>query len=474
MATSRTILLSVAVVAAIVLASVGVASVVDRPPSRPLARNVILLIDDGAGYNHHEAGSLFDTGRRDGEVYQGFPVQYAVTTYSYGDVAVGACPGSPIGYDAARAWSDFEYVLHDPTDSAAAATALATGVKSYDSAIGVDCGGDPQVSVVEVMEDLGKATGVVTSVPFSHATPASFVAHNEDRDDGPGIGRAMIVDSATDVIMGAGHPWFGAAGKKDDEGGFKWVDQADWDALEAGTAGGDADGDGDADPWSLIQDRAGFQALMSGQTPSRVFGLTQVRRTLQEDRKGDAAAAPFAVPLLETVPTLTEMTVGALNVLDDDPDGFFLMVEGGATDFASHDGLPGRMVEEEIAFDRAVDAVVAWVEGNSDWRETLVVVTSDHETGYLTGPASGATSDGPRWNPLVDNGIGVLPGMQFNAPAEDGQFVHTNSLVPVYAKGDAARLFKPRVDGTDPVRGPYIDNTDIRRVLVEAVGGLSE
>jgi alkaline phosphatase len=64
--------------------------------------------------------------------------------------------------------------------------------------------------------------------------------------------------------------------------------------------------------------------------------------------------------------------------------------------------------------------------------------------------------------------------MQFNVPAEDGQSVHPNSLVPVYAKGDAARLFKLGIDGTDPVRGPYIDNTDIRQVLVQAVGGLSE
>jgi alkaline phosphatase len=86
------------------------------------------------------------------------------------------------------------------------------------------------------------------------------------------------------------------------------------------------------------------------------------------------------------------------------------------------------MVEEEIAFNRAVDAVVSWVEANSDWGETLVIVTSDHETGYLTGPGSGVNADGPTWNPMVDNGVGVPPGMEFNFPAEDGQFVHTNSL----------------------------------------------
>jgi alkaline phosphatase len=463
-------LLAAAVVAVIVLVVVAMVAVSGPFASQPRAQNVIVLIDDGAGYNHHEAGSLYDTGLRGGEVYNDFPVQFAVTTYSFGDVAVGTCGETPVGYDPAQAWSDFEYVTHDPTDSAAAGTALSTGVKTYDAAIGVDCQGAPEVDIVTVMEQLGKATGVVTSVPFSHATPATFVAHNVDRDDGPAIAREMIFDSSTDVIMGAGHPWFNAAGKVDDEGGFKWIDQSDWQALVAGTAGADADGDGDSDPWVLVEDRAQFQALMDGPTPPRVIGVAQVRRTLQEDRNGEATAAPFAVPMNDSVPTLAEMTVGALNVVDDDPDGFFLMIEGGATDFASHDGLPGRMVEEEVAFDRAVDAVVAWVEAHSSWEETLVIVTSDHETGYLTGPGSGATANGPAWNPLVDHGQGVLPGMQFNLPDADGKYAHTNGLVPVYAKGVAADLLGKTVDGTDPVRGQYVDNTDIHQLLVDAVG----
>lgn len=457
------------VVGVVVVALLAISlPILAKPPSTALARNVILLIDDGAGYAHHEAGSLYDTGLRAGEAYDAFPYQLAVTTYSLGDVAVGACT-DPVGYDPALAWSDFAYVTVDPTDSAAAATAMATGVKSYDAAIGVDCAGHDLDNIVQAVESMGKATGVVTSVPFNHATPAAFVAHNVARDDYIGIADEMVNSSATDVIMGGGHPAFSQPGKPAKTPKYAWIDETTWGSLEAGTAGDDADGDHDADPWTLVQARADFVSLMSGPTPGRVFGMAQVRRTLQEDRSEDlATAAPYAVPLIESVPTLAEMTTGALNVLDEDPEGFFVMIEGGATDWASHDNWSGSMVEEEIAFDRAVDAALAWVDAESNWGETLVIVTSDHETGYVTGPGSGATADGPVWNPVVDNGKAALPGLDFNLET------HTNGLVPLFAKGDAGRLLGRMIDGIDPVRGAYIDNTDIHDLLVAAMGAESD
>jgi alkaline phosphatase len=158
------------------------------------------------------------------------------------------------------------------------------------------------------------------------------------------------------------------------------------------------------------------------------------------------------------------MTLGALNVLDQNPDGFFLMAEGGGTDVTAGANESGRLVEEEVAFDRMVDAVNGWVEQHSNWGETLLVVLSDHETAYLTGPGSGPTPDGPVWTALTNNGPGVLPGLQFNSTH------HTNSLVPVYAKGDAGRLLRTMRVGMDPVHGSYIDNTSIHRFLVEAAG----
>jgi len=214
-----------------------------------------------------------------------------------------------------------------------------------------------------------------------------------------------------------------------------------------------------ADPWQVIRARREFQALATGPAPRRVIGLPFVHETLQERRSGDPHAAPYAVPRLETVPTLAEMARAALNVLDDDEDGFLLMIEGGAVDWAGHAHRSGRMIEEEIDFNRAVEAVVAWVAQNSGWGETLLVVTADHETGYLNGP--GADAQNPTWKALINHGAGVLPGMEWCSEK------HTNQLVPFFAKGSVARLFTFEIAGEDPVRGPYIDNTAIGRVLID-------
>jgi alkaline phosphatase len=159
------------------------------------------------------------------------------------------------------------------------------------------------------------------------------------------------------------------------------------------------------------------------------------------------------------------MTRAAINVLDDDPDGFCLMIEGGAVDWAGHDNQSARMIEEQIDFNRAVEAVVQWVALNSNWSETLVIVTADHETGYLTAPMQAAPDAS---TPLLNNGKGALPGMLWNSGS------HTNSLVPLYAKGDAASLLIERADQQDPVRGAYLDNTVIGETLHAAIGNVDD
>ncbi|MDP2933940.1 MAG: alkaline phosphatase, partial [bacterium] len=90
-------------------------------------KNIIILIGDGCGFNHLEDGVLYENGQEGTQPYEDFPVRLAVSTYSIG--------GS---YDPNQAWARWDYVKHGATDSAAAATAIATGVKTYDSAIGVD------------------------------------------------------------------------------------------------------------------------------------------------------------------------------------------------------------------------------------------------------------------------------------------------------------------------------------------------
>lgn len=425
-------------------------------PDKPLAKNIILMISDGCGYNQLDAASLYQYGETGTQVYESFPFQFGMSTYSIAGE-----------YDPAYIWSSFNNVKNAPTDSAAAATAMSTGVKTYDAAIGVDNDRNSLMHIAEKAEELGKATGVITTVEFSHATPAGFVAHNPSRNDYEGIANEMLKNSATDVIMGAGHPYFtdNNTPRVPSAGNFTYVGGQDtWEGLIAGDLGvADADGDGIADPWTVVQTRDEFVDLMTGSTPNRVVGVPQVATTLQQARSGDQYAAPYVVDLNQNVPTLAEMTRGALNVLDNDKDGFFLMVEGGAIDWAGHANQSGRVIEEEIDFNRSVEAVCEWVEQNSNWGETLLIVTGDHETGYLTGPGSGIVDGKPVWTDLVNNGAGNLPGMQWNSGD------HTNSLIPLFAKGDAARIFKSYADQNDPVRGKYIDNTEVAKLLFEII-----
>jgi alkaline phosphatase len=404
-------------------------------------KNVIIMIADGGGFNHYKSADYYDCGRSPCQPYEDFPVRLAMSTYPYG--------GS---YDPNLAWASFDYVDKGATDSAAAATAMATGIKTYNAAIGVDVHKKPVLNLVERAEQLGKSTGVVTSVPFSHATPAGFTVHNPYRDDYHGIARQMIFDSNPRVIMGCGNPDYDSNGSQTANPNYKYINSSAWVVLKSGSAGGDADGI--PDHWKLIQTRAEFQLLANGETPRRVFGVPQVFETLQQGRKGNAYIAPYTVPFTQTVPTLEEMTKAALNVLDDDPNGFFVMIEGGAVDWAAHNNQSGRLIEEMNDFNKSIEAVIRWIDTNSRWNETLVIITADHETGHLTGPGSGQT-----WNDIISNGPGKLPAMEWHSKN------HTNSLVPFFAKGPGAEKFTETIDGNDPVRGPYIDNTDIANTI---------
>lgn len=431
---------------------------------QPKAKNIIVMVADGWGFNHVEAADYYQYGELGKQVYEREFALYPMSTFS----------ANGFGYDSSKS-AEFDYLLKGAADSAATATAMSSGVKTLNGAIGMGPDGKPLEHAIEVAERAGKATGVVTSVQWSHATPAAFVAHDKSRGQYEIIAQQMVNDSACEVIMGAGNPEFdnegnpvtaegaeGSSGKPDKTYRFVGGEKL-WRALAAGEAGGDCDGDGIADPWTLVQSKDDIQKLMTGETPKRVLATVQVSETLQVSRKGVDERreddAPFQTPLLTTVPTLPEMALAAINVLDDDPDGFFLMIEGGAVDWASHANATGRMIEEMISYNSAVEAVVQWVEANSSWDETLVIVTGDHECGFVLGPGSK-----PELKPIVNNGKGNMPGFEFYHKS------HTNQLIPCYVKGVGAELFKEAAKNEDPKRGRYIDNTDIGLIAKRLMG----
>lgn len=247
------------------------------------------------------------------------------------------------------------------TDSAASATAYACGVKTYNGAIGVDTLQRPVATLLEGAEAKGMATGLVATSRITHATPAAFSAHVASRSEENAIA-AQQMAQGVDVILGGGRQHYLPA----DEGGRR----EDGRNLLAEAA---------AKGYQAATDRAGFEAL----TQAPAIGLfSDSHMDYEIDR--DPAAQP----------SLAEMTQKAIDLLDDDPDGFFLMVEGSRIDHAGHGNDPAAHLHDILAYDEAIAATLAYAEDDG---ETLIVSTSDHETGGLTLGRDGTYA----WNPEV-------------------------------------------------------------------------
>jgi alkaline phosphatase len=434
------------------------------------------MIGDGMGYNCVGAYGFYYGPAS----FTEFPVKLAVATFpaiktdSLGKTGPRLNPGP--GYVPALAWSDSSYLRKNVTESSAAATALATGFKTYNSSVGLGPAGDTLLNLTEYAKTLGKSAGIITSVPFSHATPAGFSVHNRSRENYREIALSMLFGTRLDVLMGCGNPEYDENGKLLET---KWksskyvADSMLWLSLKSGSGiqasfivGDriyrvmDCSGDRIPDPWTLVSTADDFRKLMKGKTPKRLLGIPSVYSTLQEGRAKGAKETKETPPLTckpnPGIPTLAQMAAAGLNVLDNNKKGFFVMIEGGAVDWANHDNHKGRMLEEMKGFVNAVDTVMKWITDHSGWDETLLIVVADHETGDLWG--------GPTYTPIKDNGIGIMPGLKYNTTG------HTNALVGLWAKGRGADQLSNMIKEKDPVRGSFIQNTDIPRLIFRLWG----
>lgn len=475
------------------------------------AKNVILMVADGSGFNTWQASSMYQ-GKLGKQVYDGPGWnKWACCTYPLTKATKPTgknVQDASLVYNPAKAWdaaapddrtSDakdvaknlcaaYRFLASTATDSAAAASAMSTGQKTYDNAINWSDLNRPLAgqTIAEIAKRQGKSVGAITSVQWSHATPAGLGgAHNVSRNNYAEIANEMLGAPYLDVIMGAGNPDFDDSGRpvaksgngkpkatngkqESEKNDGRYVGgPATWKQLKSGThpAG-----------WKLIETKAEFEALTTGKTPRKVVGTAQVATTLQYNRvkapkASDPVVLPFSCPFNSNVPTLETMTKGALNCLDNNPDGFYLIIEGGAVDWANHANRPERMIEEFSDFLRAAEAVVRWVETNSSWDETLVILTADHETGLLWGPKS----DTVPFDPLVDEGKGSIPGLKYNYKS------HSNSLVPLYARGPGSERFDRLVRGTDATAaakfgfsGRYMENTAVAAVIKASIAAAAE
>ncbi|MBC8129748.1 MAG: alkaline phosphatase [Rhizobiaceae bacterium] len=327
------------------------------------AKNVIIMVGDGMSIATNTAARILDGQKRgvDGEsnnlALDTFPYVALSKTYSHdGQVS----------------------------DSAPTATAMVTGVKTRNDVLGVnqtvavgDCAAalaGEVTSIFAMAEAAGKATGVISTARITHATPAATYSHTPVRDwesdkeisaEGKAAGCKDIADQLVnwpegdgfEVAMGGGRAYFLPAEMKDPEDTEKTGRRTDTRDL---TAEWTAKSNNNV----FVFDKAGFDAvdLASG---AKVLGLFDMSHMEYEaDRAKDAAGEP----------SLAEMTTMAIDRLAQNETGYLLMIEGGRIDHAHHAGNAQRALEDTLAFDAAVKAVLE----KTNREDTLVVVTADH------------------------------------------------------------------------------------------------
>jgi alkaline phosphatase len=291
-------------------------------------RNIIFLIGDGMGVS-------FTSGYR---YLKDNPATVELENTAFGPYLVGQQTTYP---------DDPNYNV---TDSAASATAMATGVKTYNGAIGINKDHSKLQTVLEAAKEKGKATGIVATAPITHGTPAAFGAHVSSRKS-----MAAIADDYYKELVNGRHKIDVMLG-----GGADWFIRHDRNLVK------DFKKDGYSYVTSLNE--------LENDTNTQVLGLFA---------KG---GLPKMIDRSKTIPSLADMTSSAITRLDQNETGFFLMVEGSQIDWAAHDndivGVMSEMEDFENAFKAAID--FAKKDGH-----TLVIATADHSTGGYTIGAKG-------------------------------------------------------------------------------------
>lgn len=314
--------------------------------------NIVLFIGDGMGVAHITAAKI----ARGNINLERFSVSGLITTYSASQLV---------------------------TESAAAATSLATGYKTRNRAVAVSVDNSPLKTLFEYAKVQGKSVGVVVTSSVTNATPAAFMTHAEDRNRQADIAE-QIANSDIDVLMGGGWAYFVPGAN---EGSKRGDHKNLLTALEARM------------PVILTDDQ------LSARTDSRKLA---------------ALLAPEGLPkAADRDYSLARLTRIAIEILSKNRRGFVLMVEGSQIDRAAHDQDYEGIIAEMIDFDEAVGAALDFAQNDHG---TLIAVTADHETGGL------AVLDGSIKNRQVSSTAFATTG-------------HTAAMVPIFADGPGSSRF---------------------------------
>jgi alkaline phosphatase len=343
------------------------------------ARNVILMIGDGMGFQHVNAGSYYLNGTANSLSFSPY-YKASVTTYCLDSTA------------------------HPVTDSAAAGSALATGHKVNYTTISQSPTGEEYPTILEIAKSMGKRTGLVTTDPITRATPAAFAAHDPSRYNLQPIGMDYLNSSQPNVLFGGG-------GYLASEGTF-------WSSAQTATAVSLG--------YTSVTTKSGMNALTSAN--EKALGIFTTTGPFPYEYNGYSS----------TTPHLNEMTAKALEILNGDPDGFFLMVEGALIDYGAHANNIQQTTREVTEFNNTAQTVLNWMAGRTD---TLLIVTADHETGGLT---------------ATNRGAGLYPTATWTSTD------HTGANVPFYIAGTQSGL------ADKYIVGGVTDNTKVFSIMNEA------
>jgi alkaline phosphatase len=422
----------------------GVETVAARAAAAGAAKNVVLFVGDGMGVSTVTAARILAGQQAGGSgeehllSFERFPFTGLAKTYNV---------------DAQTA------------DSAGTMSAMMTGVKTDMGVFGIDqdvvrgdCAsarGNGVVTALELAELAGKATGVVSTARLTHATPGATYAHSPERDweDDSVLPAEAAAAGCRDIAsqfvafrerLAAGHPGAAVDGIEVALGGGR----RHFLPAEGSPHGGGQRNDGDLIARWLAENTGGHyvadrDSLLAAPQNGPLLGLfTDSHMSYEADRPA-------------TEPSLTDMTVAALERLAGDPEGFFLMVEAGRIDHAHHAGNAANALGDTIELARAVAATLERV----DPAETLVIVTADHSHTMTMGGYP------RRGNPIL--GKVVFPGQDAPALAVDGLPYTTLG----YRNG---RGFRDLGDETDAdatyATPPHPGRVDLTDVDTEATG----
>lgn len=372
----------------------------DAPSAPPAAspKNIILMIGDGMGL-----------------------AQISVARYQKGRLALE---------DMKCAGFSYTHSLRNfVTDSSAGATALGGGYLIVNGQVGVHQDGSRIKSVIEYAEERGLWTGAVVTCRVTHATPASMATHVDSRNSEDDIA-AQLAESRMEVILGGGWDkflpvrsqkinWdgFGGSGRSllvsgKDLLGSKSTLLAEKPLLSDGKPYGTR-----TDKRNLVSEmeHRGYRfvrtsaelSLASSGPPTKLLGLFH--------------SGPMPKAAEGRNPSLPAMSLAALRILSQSPKGFFLMIEGSQIDWGGHANDFDYVVNEATDFDNSVETVQRFLKDSGLDRDTLVLVTADHETGGLT------------LNVDSNLAMGVDPKWTTKS--------HTGIPVPVFSSGPCAELF---------------------------------